>query len=258
MKREKLDFWHCIGEKIVNSIKFIIKVIEVIVIIWILLLPILAVNFIEEELNINYNKYIKLLSIVLDSKYIWVCSILIVVVLFKKEFSTKIMQLSKVTGMEFDLQTQKIYENGYSKSEKIIIENVQETKINQDIKKEFSEGDPTEEEMCLNTDLIEQNNKLLLENTKYKMAKTTAFVIVSAYIDNKIGGVLTKVDIEKYLKDYIKNKGERLTRSQIKKEVNAIIFFLTTSGIAETEDEDNYEITAFGRAFAKYIFEGGV
>ena len=86
----------------------------------------------------------------------------------------------------------------------------------------------------------------------------TEIVLRNVFFETGIFKSFSYDDIEKYLKELRQIAPDTIKRRMLKKEIEKIIIFLTASGIVETEDDFNFDITAFGRSFMRYVFEGGI
>ena len=249
--------WHTIF----RPVRFLVTIIMILFCVCLLWLPILLVKFVEEVLEIEYNKYIEILGMLLNSWYIVVVAILCVIFYFRKEFSEKIMQITSVKDfLKFKSQNDNTDIEELIPSKNTIIEKCEENEIEKNIKKEFLPGTTTKVVETSNKidEVRLENENLILENIRLRMAKTTEYVLKSIYIEKRMFKTFSIADIEKYIRELKQLAPNIIKKGTFKKEVKTIVFFLSSTGIIETEDELNYEVTDFGRKFIRYIFEGGI
>lgn len=260
----------------------VLKLITFLVFLMLFLAPALFSGWISFIPNFDYEKYIKTLEIILNSSWMYVIGIIFGLLLFKKEISTKLIQLVKVQGVEFDKQSDKEEvakksgdvimseeerENVDSKAREFFnkhnqrINNPQNGEDNQTKAENVKVQELNDENIIKYRDRITEEYKRKYDLEKIKnslfqmrliekdMAKDTKLVLKLIYYRN-----IPSINYEE-MKKLVKSLAPVSNATRLKNQVDAIIYYLINNGILETEDDDRYELTVFGRRFLKFIFE---
>lgn len=268
----------CVSKLLIN----VLKIITFLVFLMLFLAPALFSGLVSFIPNFDYEKYIKTLEVILNGSWMYVIGIIFCLLLFKKEISTKLTQLVKVQGVEFDRQSDKEEiakksgdvimseeerENVDSKAREFFnkhsqrINNQKNGEDNQakaeNVKvQELSNGniikykDRITEEYKRKYDLEKIKNSLFqMRLIEKDMAKDTKLVLKLIYYRN-----IPNINYEE-MKKLVKSLAPVCSTTRLKNQVDAIIYYLINNGILETEDDDKYELTLFGRRFLRFIFE---
>ena len=258
--------------------KFIFKAVEIfwiIVLSLVMLIPIFSYYVMNKMYNTSYNEYKDLLEIVLNSNYVIIIGVIIVVYLFRNQIKEKIGQLKEVNGNGFKFESQ--FEKNFKKSKPeeenydiILEESCNDTleknnEIYDKIKNEISKEKPLqeyeksdknkiyelEEQLKAKDKIIKRNQFIFIRE---HVAKTTNRVLIYMYGKYKTANNLFKKD---ELKNILKNSFENeKIKIDFDLEIRAIIQFLLRNKIIDTEDDKSYCITEYGVEFLDFLFEG--
>lgn len=234
----------------------------------ILFIPLILYVINKKMFNfMTFDEFKELIDIICKSYYIIIMGIIIVVYMFRHSIRKKLEQISEMGNgvvkfaLQADINTENKEGTEYSNStveekrEDIydkIKDDVLDIKTNSSIKSVGSIINEGTEILNLEEKLKESNalvRKLKFQNIKLCTAPTTSSLLLYMY-NNKNVTFFNKMQLRKLLSD-------RYPQVNLEIELNAIIYFLTNNKIIETEDDENYSITEFGRKYIEYMFNGG-
>lgn len=256
--------------KVYNLIKkFFSKTVEIF---WItilglvILIPLFSYYIIKQVYNISYDEYKGLLEIILNSNYVIVIGIIIIVYLFRNQLKKKIGQIKEVNtnGVKFGTQLEKNLEKGKPEEEVCDIISEENEEIYEEIKGKISENEKIsnsgktneniiyelEEQLKIRDKIIKKNQFI---NIKEHIAKTTNIILVYIYGKYKTINLFKQEELEQVLRDTLESENIKINFNL---EIRAIIQFLAANMIIDTEDDKNYCITDYGVEFLNFLFEG--
>lgn len=256
--------------KVYNLIKkFFSKTVEIF---WItilglvILIPLFSYYIIKQVYNISYDEYKGLLEIILNSNYVIVIGIIIIVYLFRNQLKKKIGQIKEfnTNGVKFGTQLEKNLEKGKPEEEVCDIISEENEEIYEEIKGKISENEKIsnsgktneniiyelEEQLKIRDKIIKKNQFI---NIKEHIAKTTNIILVYIYGKYKTINLFKQEELEQVLRDTLESENIKINFNL---EIRAIIQFLAANMIIDTEDDKNYCITDYGVEFLNFLFEG--
>lgn len=253
-----------IKNKTLNPLKRIwykaIELIIMIILVLIMLLPIFIFLVLNLFSIISYTDYKGLLEITLNSKYITMVVITIIVCMFRKSIKKKIEQLKAVSKdkLDFyrDMQMSKEQSEMTAEDKEALMEykygqmmNNIESKTNKITAEEENKKLKQQQEEIIRKYKIE-----CFKNLEKNTAKTTKSVLL--YINSQYGkyNSFEKNIIEKILKELYADNSFNCER-----ESKAIYDFLKSKSIIEYgEHNSDFAVSDYGIEFLKYLFEGGI
>lgn len=262
------------SNKLINGIlkllkKFGYKIIEVF---WILILgiiiliPLFTYYIMRYFYSISYEQYKELLDIILNSNYVVVIGVIIIVYLFRNQLKNKIGQIKEVNtnGVVFGTQLEKNLEKNNSEEENCDIISEENEDVYEEIKDKISDNKSIPEDTKTNQNIIYELEEQLKEkdkvikknqfvNIKEHIAKTTNIILVYMYGKYKTLNLFKQEELEQILIDTFQKENAKINFDI---ETKAIIQFLATNKIIDTEDDKNYCITEYGVEFLSFLFEG--
>lgn len=271
-----------IGKEIRNILEYLIRIIwkfiyKIIEIFWIvilgmiILLPMFTYFVIKEVNNISYEQYKELLNIILNSNYVFVIGIIIVVYLFRHSLKKKIEQLKELNtnGVKFtDSQTEQEFnvnetnngevnencnniieknENIYNEVKLNIADSTKQNKHKEGISELEVKIYNLENEIKLKNKIIKNEG---FKNIQSQIAKTTYIILIYIYNKYKKINLFKKDEFEEILQQSL----EKL-RFGHEIEASSIIQFLLRNKIVDTEDDEKFCVTEYGNEFLKFLFE---
>ena len=249
--------------------KFLYKVIEVfwmIVLGIVIMLPIVIYYIGKKWINFSYNEYKELLDVTLNSYYVIVFAIVVIVYLFRNQLKKKIEQLSEVnqSGLKFDQDSQA------SKSMSNVVESVKNITsqdsenyekqefVYEEIKEKFFPGDNeniAEENLQVENEKLKQQIEEIRKELKIEkflrikdsMANTTKIALL--YINGKYK-YNNSFEIEE-----IKNVIKEISKLSV--EPMIVYQFLKVNNLIDCEEESSFSVNEYGKEFLEFLFEGG-
>ena len=282
LKFIKILYNNCIIKKLYYLIKkFTYKLVEIFWIIMlgtIILLPLFIYYILKITKNISYNEYKELLEIVLNSNYVIIIGIIIIVYLFRNQLKRKIGQIKEVNtngvkfeGTQFDKNREQKIDTVFPKDDRENYDTLEQneqiySKIKENIKESKNKIIENEDDKI---NRLEQKNYRLEEELKIRdeiikrekfkniishMAKTTHIILIYIYNKYKVENIFKNSELLQILKDTF-NKD--MSKMEINLESKTIIQFLLNNKIIDTEDDETFSVTEFGEEFLNFLFKGG-